>query len=276
MIKIGNLKIYGVIYKITNKKSKANNGMGKVYIGQTINGFNKRYKAKGNGIERIYNFHKNQKNLGKPYNRRLLNDIEKYGFENFEVCEIFDVAFSKEELNIKEILWIRHYNSINKGYNILEGGTIHKKSKILEKFKTYTSLNEKLLYVNFMLEDMAKFYNNDYSNLEQFRREFLENIKNGTIREIILRYKKNILKVFEIKKRIDKDFKVEYQDEVLKDIEQLLIFIRGSYDILNTNEEKYLIDFRKQIIENDLTNIIKMIHQEIKGELDYLTVTGGL
>lgn len=144
------------------------------------------------------------------------------------------------------------------------------------KFKTYTSLNEKLLYVNFMLEDMAKFYNNDYSNLKQFRREFLENIKNGTIREIILRYKKNILKVFEIKKRIDKDFKVEYQDEVLKDIEQLLIFIRGSYDILNTNEEKYLIDFRKQIIENDLTNIIKMIHQEIKGELDYLTVTGGL
>ena len=37
-MKIGNLEVYGVIYKITNKINR------KIYIGQTIEGFKKRYK----------------------------------------------------------------------------------------------------------------------------------------------------------------------------------------------------------------------------------------
>lgn len=102
-MKIGNIKIYGVIYKITNKIN------GKVYIGQTIEGFNRRYR----------------KNFSKLHDGYLKNAINKYGIENFEIIKILDVAFSKEELDIKEKCWIKIFNSNNKkyGYNLTEGGS---------------------------------------------------------------------------------------------------------------------------------------------------------
>jgi len=98
IMKIGNLEVYGIIYKITNIIND------KVYIGQTTreNGFDGRYYCKGKGIERVYKYHKNSKERFDDYNEHLLNSIEKYGFNSFEVNEIFDIAFSKEELNIKE------------------------------------------------------------------------------------------------------------------------------------------------------------------------------
>ena len=122
-MKIGNLEVYGVIYKVTNKINS------KVYIGQTTNkrGFNGRYAAKGKGIERMYNYYLNsKKQKGKSScNEHLFKSIKKYGFDNFEVNKEFDIAFSFDELNIKEKLWIKYYNSIDEkyGYNILEGGS---------------------------------------------------------------------------------------------------------------------------------------------------------
>ena len=109
-------KIYGVIYKITNK---INN---KCYIGQTIRDFNKRYEATGEGIERVYNFHKNNKKYGIYYNKHLLSSIEKYGLDNFDVNKKLDVAYSKEELDMKEIYYISLYDSYNNGYNNTRGG----------------------------------------------------------------------------------------------------------------------------------------------------------
>ena len=100
-MKVGNLEVYGVIYKITNKVN------GKVYIGQTILGFDNRYH---------YNLYKNTSNIHLKYS------IEKYGFENFYVNKVFDIAFSKEELDIKEKLWIKYFDCINNGYNIQTGG----------------------------------------------------------------------------------------------------------------------------------------------------------
>lgn len=115
-MKIGNIEVYGIIYKVTNK---VNN---KVYIGQTIVGFNKRYNYHGRGIERIYNYCISYKKYGKQYNTYLLKSIEKYGFEAFEVIEIFDIAFSKEELDIKEKHYIKQFNCIDNGYNFNDGG----------------------------------------------------------------------------------------------------------------------------------------------------------
>lgn len=119
-----------IIYKITNKINK------KVYIGQTRNNFKKRYYGGGEGIERVFNYHNSNKEKGVYYNIHLLNSIEKYGFDSFEVDEVFERCNSIEELNNKEIYWIKYYKSNNckYGYNETIGGEGRKFDNIL-KFK---------------------------------------------------------------------------------------------------------------------------------------------
>ena len=95
-----------MIYAIRNK---VNN---KLYIGQTTdkNGFNGRYN---------YNI------LKRTHNEHLKRSIEKYGIDNFEIDEEFDIAYSKEELDKLEDMYIKIYNTIDKncGYNNRYGGT---------------------------------------------------------------------------------------------------------------------------------------------------------
>ena len=124
------LECYGIIYKIQNKIN------GKVYIGQTIQGFNKRYSCKGNGIERVYNFYNNRKNRNIKINNRLFNSINYYGFDAFEVIEVFDIAFSKEELDIKEKCWISIFNSCERrlGYNNTYGGNTYVFSNEIKEY----------------------------------------------------------------------------------------------------------------------------------------------
>ena len=114
-------EICGYIYKITNTVN------GKVYIGLTTNNFNKRYSAKGEGIERVYNYYLQRIKKEQFYNKHLLNSIEKYGFEAFEVIKEFDTAYSIEELKEKERYWVSFYksNDANYGYNRTEGGEEH-------------------------------------------------------------------------------------------------------------------------------------------------------
>lgn len=129
---------YGIIYII---KNKVNN---KLYIGQTIEkrGFKGRYKFKGEGIERVYNEYQYCKLHDKNYNEHLLKSINKYGFEAFEIIEEFDVAYSKEELDKLEDMYIKIYETINSdyGYNNKYGGSFGKhtnktKQKISEATK---------------------------------------------------------------------------------------------------------------------------------------------
>ena len=111
------MEVYGIIYEIHNK---INN---KWYVGQTTRrrGFKDRYCFKGEGIERVYNYHKYHEGE-KRCNPHLLKSIEKYGFEAFEVFEEVDKAYSKEELDSKEIQRILFRDSVNNGYNRHEGG----------------------------------------------------------------------------------------------------------------------------------------------------------
>lgn len=109
---------YGIIYKIENLLTH------EVYIGQTteLQGFNGRYRSKGVGIERVYNYHNSRRNSGVYYNHHLLKSIEKYGFDMFVVDEIFDIALTFDELNDKEAFYVKQFDSYYNGYNQTFGG----------------------------------------------------------------------------------------------------------------------------------------------------------
>lgn len=99
-------QIYGRIYKITNLVN------GKIYVGQTIRPINIRFS--------------NHVSQSKAHEYPISKAIRKYGRENFKIDEI-DNAFSKEELDEKEVAWIDELNSTNNkiGYNRHRGGQKH-------------------------------------------------------------------------------------------------------------------------------------------------------
>ena len=82
-----------------------------------------------------------------PHQRKLYYSFKKYGIENhkFEILE--ECKF--EELNEKEIYYIKKYNSVEKGLNISKGGysfwevNIGKKHKetTIKKMKEWWSIN---------------------------------------------------------------------------------------------------------------------------------------
>lgn len=100
----GDTMVYGYIYLIRN------NINGKLYIGQTIRSFDSRYKGG------VYNATKN---------KHLKSSIEKYGIENFTVNKEFDIAYSKEELDALEDMYIKMYSAYisDYGYNKKFGGS---------------------------------------------------------------------------------------------------------------------------------------------------------
>lgn len=98
---------YGIIYKITNTIN------GKLYFGQSI---------LSQMFERARQHEKTHDNC------KALNEaISKYGWDAF-ILEIIDVAYTKEELDEKEIYWIAKYNTCHGvGYNCTEGGSSGKR-----------------------------------------------------------------------------------------------------------------------------------------------------
>ena len=96
-----NLRNPGLIYKITNLIN------GKVYIGQTYRLLRHRITC----YKRL------------KCNEHLKNAIIKYGFDNFKFEVIYE-THNINELNEKEIFYIKEYNSTDKniGYNIDLGG----------------------------------------------------------------------------------------------------------------------------------------------------------
>lgn len=97
---------YGIIYKITNL---INN---KKYIGQTT---------------KYYPSERFRRHITDSINHRIdtyfSKAINKYGEKAF-VFQIIDTANNQEELNRKEKIYIKFYDTLNrnKGYNLTEGG----------------------------------------------------------------------------------------------------------------------------------------------------------
>lgn len=246
---IGNLEVYGIIYKITNKKNN------KVYIGQTCQegGFYSRYCYKGNtDIERVYKYHLSSKNVNNgSSNTHLLNSIEKYDFENFEVSKIFDVAFSKEELDLKEISWINIYNSTNSnyGYNHRHGGAKGKANKTMIEEASKRILG---FDINNYKEEIVSKYNNG-ENAEQISNNLSVSITNTTL----LKYLR--LWGFKIKTHSELllGFNIEnYEEDIIKDYLNI--------KILQEVANKYNVDVNviKRILSKNNINLFN--HNEIK------------
>lgn len=102
-------------------KNKINN---KIYFGQTTNkkGFRGRYAN---------NYPKHCSN------KHIKASIEKYGWNNFEVVEVFDVAYSLEELNDLEEMYVKMWETHDRsyGYNKKFGGSNHKGQECSEETK---------------------------------------------------------------------------------------------------------------------------------------------
>lgn len=98
------------VYKITNKLN------GKIYIGITKRGFEKRIK------EHI------QEATQKLSNYTIHKAIRKYGKEGF-TYEVIEQVDTEESAKEREIFWIQHYNSWREGYNDTPGGDLNTQLK---------------------------------------------------------------------------------------------------------------------------------------------------
>lgn len=233
MLKIGNLQVYGIIYGIENK---INN---KWYIGQTTkyNGFKGRYNNKGEGIERVYNYHKYNKDKNNKCNGHLLRSIEKYGFDAFEIHEEMDYAFSKYELDIKEKCWILIKDSFKNGYNRCEGGDTQLYSN---KYN-----DEQIKRAKIMLADIN-------NTIEYIEKEtsipigYLHQVANISTREDIMSELNDI--IFKIRRK-------DYPKKFIKENEELITKLYHD----GFNENDIINYFPKNIINGVIINKIKKL-----------------
>ncbi|MEX0932332.1 MAG: GIY-YIG nuclease family protein [Parcubacteria group bacterium] len=108
-----------LIYKITNKSNN------KVYIGLTTRSFKQRV------VEHKSRFRRGERD------HKLYQAMSKYGEDQFEFSELF-YSLKAEDLKELEILFIKEYNSYNRGYNMTAGGDMvsdETRKKLSKKFK---------------------------------------------------------------------------------------------------------------------------------------------
>lgn len=98
----------GFIYRITHTET------GKVYIGQTSKIPNIRFD------QHMYHGETYDPDKPKTYRSKLYAAMRKYGTEKFVPEVILTVPV--QLLDDAEIMFIKHYDSVNNGYNITPGG----------------------------------------------------------------------------------------------------------------------------------------------------------
>ena len=118
MSKLKVKEINGIVYKVTSPSNK-------IYIGITITNLRERQRT-----------HLRDSNKGS--NRSFHNAIRKYGINNL-VWEIIDNENDFEKLKKLEIMYIKEYDSFNKGYNQTLGGEGTFGLKFTEKQKSENS-----------------------------------------------------------------------------------------------------------------------------------------
>ena len=126
---------YGLIYKYTNKIN------GKIYIGQTIT-----------SLKRRDNKHFNDKN-----NTYFDRAYKKYAKSNFTL-EVLEDHIKQEDLDKKEIYYIKKYNSLyvsGKGYNMTKGGKFGNSKQKVDG-KTEDTIKKLLMETNLSFKEIVK------------------------------------------------------------------------------------------------------------------------
>ena len=125
----------------------------------------------------------------KFVNLELDSTIKKYGFEAFEVIEVFDVAFSKEELNIKESK-IEHqkFEMVDIKFDLErnERTKVSKEMKIgvnKDILELGTKLHELLEIIDFKNPDYSFITNEFYKSKVKklLESDLLKNVKDGKV-----------------------------------------------------------------------------------------------
>ena len=157
----------GIIYIITNDIND------KVYIGQTIQTLKQRWQQ-----------HCRKPSSKQESNMLIKRAILKYGRKHFFIREVEKCNI--EDLDTREIYYIKLYDSVNTGYNMTKGGISGAKPLKLLKYQQ---------------KDCIILYNNGKS-LRYIARKY--NVDKATI--------KNILEVNNIKIRNTRTYKLSQLD----------------------------------------------------------------
>lgn len=145
----------------------------KIYVGQTTQKLKNRWKS--------------HKYFSRKRKSILYNAMRKYGIENFKIEEL-ESCDTKEQLNEREIYWIKELNSKKpNGYNLTDGGegsvgyhhTEFAKLNISKHFKNKPSKRKNYKHTQETKQKMyKKVYQYDLNDC--FIKEF-ESIKAATI-----------------------------------------------------------------------------------------------
>lgn len=138
----------GEIYIIKNDVND------KVYIGQTTQGSEERFK------QHLKLLKSNEKQL-------IHKAIKKYGKEHF-YFEVLEDNIDIEYLDDREEYWIAKYDSVNKGYNLCDGG--HQTRKpispiLIEKGK---EIINKYINQNISVRELERQYGLSHSSISHF------------------------------------------------------------------------------------------------------------
>jgi group I intron endonuclease len=198
------------IYKIENNVNS------KLYIGQTINSTNKRFRK-----------HLSQINSQNQCSA-LYSAIRKYGKENFIITEIISGDFTKDELNNLEIFFIKHYKTLSpNGYNLQTGGSSTELAEDVKKRISNTLLGREITWGDKISETLKKKWENPEYREKQTKQR---HNKRGKYREGIVREKLRV--------KIDYiEFEKDYKDGMkIKALEiKYKISTPTIYRIIKTN-----------------------------------------
>ncbi len=210
-----------IVYMLKNKVNE------KIYIGQTVRSFNKRYYP-NNWIGCINS------------NGYLKNSIKKYGQENFQVKILEHSLKTDDELDYWEKFYIKEYNSqYPNGYNFDSGGCKNHKFHAEHKRKISEGVCKE-----YILRDNAKNELVKIINMSKFCRD--NNLDRTSMKDVIkgkiIKYRQWSLPVNIIPK----------SEITIKP--HLKIKIKETYEFRNPDGNKIIItDLRKFCKQNKLT-----------------------